>query len=303
MHERPAPSRGIPIGVGLLAAAVAVEAALLWAMVRVWAGPTAAVLFVAAVAGLVAIAAIAYWLWGLLTLRYIVSRDGVTLCWAASRTVIPVSDITHMLKGRPYAAPLRGWRWPGHEVGRTEIATDDGATRELLVLSTVGPEGQLVIVTPTIAYAISPASRAAFIDEFKMRLRLGPVQQLTHGTRHPVFDRLSLAGDPLALRLLAAAVVVNVLAFAWLIWQYPGLPAEVVLRHSFDAAAGVPLGDGLAGRTMAWQLPGIGLAVIALNGALAGIVHPRARLGAQLLAFGAVLLQITLLVTMRHLVP
>jgi hypothetical protein len=300
MADRPAASRGAWVGVVLVLTALALNVALALALRHVWPGPTAAVLFVALIGAALFLAVLAYWLVGLVTLRYGVSRDGVILHWAGSRTTIPMGDITHVLNGRPYGEPLRGLRWPGYELGRTTLVTDDGVNRPLVVFATAPPERQLVLVTSDLAYAISPADRASFVEEFKRRLRMGPVQQLPHGTSHPLASRLGLARDGVALQLLAGGLCANALAFAWLIWQYPTLPAKVALWH---AVGGGPESMRLHPPVMAWQLPAMGLVTLALNAALAGLVASRARLGARLLLLGAVVLQITVLVTMMHLVP
>jgi hypothetical protein len=285
----------------LLAAGLA-DGALAFGLARAWPGPVAATLFVLLCGGLILFFVLAYWLVGRLTLRYTVTRDGLVLQWAASRTSVPMGEITHILQGRPYAEPLHGLRWPGHEVGRTTLVADDGSRRELLVLATVPPEGQLIVMTPSVAYALSPADRSAFVRELMARRRMGPVQQLPHGTAHPVLGRLGIVRDALAIRLLAAGLVANVLAFAWLIWQYPSLPAQVALWFGFDTATGRPAAI-LQPLALAWQLPAIGFLAWALDAGAAGVVHARARLGAELLALGALLLQLVVIVTLLRMVP
>jgi hypothetical protein len=272
-------------------------------MSRVWPGPAAAVLFVVALACSVAALVLGYWLYGCVTMRYDVTRDGLSLTWAASRTTIPMGDITHLMQGRPYDAPLRGLRWPGLEVGRTSLTTDDGTRHDLLVLATAPPERQLIVLTPGVAYALSPADRTAFVEEFKRRLRMGSIQQTVHGTRHPVVDRLGLRSDPLAARLLALGLAANVLAFAWLIWHYPVLPDQVALWHRFDPSLGISVAAGLQPSALAWQLPATAMVALAVNALLAAAVQRRARLGAQLLALGATLVQIIMVVTLTRISP
>jgi hypothetical protein len=296
MDFAPAPSRGIAVGLALVAAACGAALALALSALRVGPGPVAALLAVLVVLLLPVIGRLAVWLWGVVSLRYAVSRDGVVIQWGPTRQVIPMAEITHLLNGRPYAAPLTGLRWPGHEVGRTAIATDDGAPHTALVFATRGPAEQLLVVTPGLVYAISPADRSAFVAEFTLRSRLGPVQQLTHGTDRRAWAGLSIWRDGLALRLALVALVLNLLAFAWLLWQYPSLPAALPLQLSYDAALQRSVPDAPRPRAWAWLLPLIGLAAIGANGLLAVSIHRRVRLAALLLLAGALLLQLALAV-------
>jgi hypothetical protein len=303
MDFRPAASAGRAIGVALLLVLLCVGALAAALLVRFWPGPPAALLSLFLLAVLVATALSAYWVWGLFSMRYAVSRDGIVVHWAASRHTVPVGDITHILAGRPYAEPLRGLKWPGHEVGRTRLVDEEIGERDLLVIATTPPEQQIVLVTPALAYAVSPADRKAFVDEFKLRLRLGALQHLEHHSSHPIADRLPITRDPLDLALAGSALAVNVLAFTWLIWHYPSLPELVALRHVYDTVAGRPDVESLQPLRQAWQLPVIGLAALLVNGSAAAAVHGRARLGAHLLMLGAVLLGIVVFVVLLHMVP
>jgi hypothetical protein len=297
-----APSRGGLIGTALVVLMALLPLGLVAAALAVGPGPVAAVLLVAAVATLPLVAWLAMWLWGYFSLRYTVSRDGIVIHWGATQQVVPIEDITHLLNGRPYAEALSGLRWPGHEVGRTSVVTDDGQAHPTLVFATRPPEEQLLVVTPGLAYAISPADRSAFVDEFRIRSRLGPVQRLTQGTDQPAWARLTLWHDGAAMRLLAIGLVLNLLAFAWLVWHYPALPLEVPTQLSFDPARAVAAVAVERPKPTLWLLPAIGLAGLALNGGFAVAVHRRVRLAALLLLLGAVLLELALGVVLVEVV-
>jgi len=294
MDFRPAPSRGVAIGLGLLAVAIAACALLGLALGAIGSGPRAAVVLAGLLVAVPLTLRLAYWVWGLVGLRYVLGRDGLVIRWAATRQVIPMSAITHVLAGRAYDGPLAGMRWPGHEVGRTTLRDDDGATRDALVYATAPPEGQLVVLTPSLAYAISPADPQAFVEDFRMRHRLGPTQVWEQHTARAPIANLSLLADRPALALLGLAAALNLLAFLWLIWHYPDLPAQIALRYRFDPAAGLPVPGPLSPTSSAWNLPAIGLATLALNGALAAAGHARARLAALLLGAGAAAVQLVI---------
>ena len=107
----------------------------------------------------------------------------------------------------------------------------------------------------------------------------------------------------IVLRLLLAGACLNVLAFGWLIWHFPGLPAKVALWYQFDATAGHPTADALQPLGLAWQLPIVGLLALALNAVVAAAVHERARLGSLFLAVGGVILQMLVLVILLRMAP
>jgi hypothetical protein len=301
MEFEAAPSHGALVGGLLLAALLAFQGALVVAAVRLGLGPPAAVLMVLDVALLPLTVRLALWWWGCLSLSYSVSRDGVVIHWGASQQVVPMDAITHVLNGRPYARRLEGLHWPGHEVGRTAVATDDEAMHDTLVFATRPPAEQLLLVTPGLAYAISPADRSAFLEEFKVRRRIGPVQRLSGGTDQAGWLRLPIWRDTPALRLVLAALVLNVFAFAWLMWHYPAIPPDIPLQYTYNATQHAAVAGPLRPKDAVWLLPVIGLVATFGNSLLAMTVHQRARVAALLLLVGSVLLQLALAVMLKQI--
>jgi hypothetical protein len=104
--------------------------------------------------------------------------------------------------------------------------------------------------------------------------------------------------DALGLELVVAGLIVSALAFAWLVWHYPSLPAEVPLVFSFDPATAQAVVTAMRPLSTTWLLPLIGTAVLVLNTALAVAVHQRTRVGARLLVVGAILVQIAFFVVL-----
>ena len=298
MDFRAAPSRGGWVGLTLLVLVGTVDIAVALAARAAGMGPRAAGLGLVAGVLLPLAGVLLYWTWGFFSLRYAISRDGVVIRWAAGRQIIPMENITHVLAGRPYAVPLTGLRWPGHEVGRTVIHDDEDRPRETLVYATAPATGQLVIVTPSLAYAISPADRAAFIEDFKMRRRLGPAQRLDQHTERVRWARLGLWHDRLILYLLALGVGLYALAWAFVTWRYPSLPPELALQFRYDSVIGTAVPGRLQPLANIWRLLAIGLAALVVNSLLAAVVHRPARLGAILLVLGAVVVQAALLMVL-----
>ncbi len=301
MDFEAAPSAGRLVGGLGLALVLAAEVALLESVRRLGPGPLAAVLALVVMALLIFAAKLAYWLWGLFSLRYRVARDGIAIRWAGTTQVIPMSAVNHILSGRPYATRLQGFHWPGHEVGRTAVATDDGQVRPTLVYATTGAESQLLVVTPDLAYAISPADRAAFIAEFRTRRRLGPLQALRQETAHAPWLGLSLWQDRLVVRLFGAALGLIALAIAWLLWNYPNLPGQVNLAFRVTNTE-APGWAALRSREHLWSMPVLAAGATVLNGVLASAVHRRAPVAALLLAVGALLVAASLWVVVYRIV-
>lgn len=294
MDFEAAPSRGGIIGFTLVALVLLLQAGLLALAARTGPGPVAALVVVAFALLVPVTLRLMLWLWGYLSLRYTVTRDGVIICWGATRQAVPMEEISHVLNGRPYEEPLRGLRWPGHEIGQTAVITEDGTAHETLVFATQPPAAQLLLVTSGLVFAISPADRSAFVDEFRLRSRLGPVQRLTQGTAQPPWARLPIWRDGLALRMAVVGLALNLLAVTWILWQYPELPPAMPLHFTYDAAVQAAVPGPLRSRGTVWLLPFIGLSGLMLNSVLAVVAHQRARLAALLLLSAAVVLQLAL---------
>ncbi len=301
MSFEASPSRGRWIGLGLCLGALALLGALIWAMRLAGPSPRGALLGLAALSVLPLLLLLAYWTWGYFSLRYELSRDGLIIRWAASRQVLPMAEIRGLSAGRAYAAPLRGLRWPGHQVGRTYIDTEEGG-RQTLAYATLPPEEQLLVITSSLVYAISPAEPKAFAAELERRRAMGVARHWEQGTERPRWARLSIWSDPLALRALAVALILNALAFAWIAWQTPSLPERVVVQYRYDAALDAIVRGPAQPLATVWRLPMISLAALFLDIVLAALVHTRARLGANLLLIGATLVQVALLIVLTRLV-
>jgi hypothetical protein len=284
-------------GAGALTVALLALIGLAWGAARSGPSPTAVLLLAPMLVLLPLILWLAYWTWAYWTLRYEVGRDGLILHWAGARQVVPMGEITHVLN-RASGSPRSGLRWPGWSTGRDLVQDEAFGEREAIVLATAPVDDQMLVVTRALAYAISPDDPKAFADEFKRRRALGSTQVLDERTHPPRWARLSLANDRVAQGLLATAVLICVLAFAWLTWHYPQLPGQLALRYRFDAAAGATIPGAVAPLNVAWRLPSLGLLALVANLFLALRIHADARLAARLMLVGSVLVQLALAVAL-----
>jgi len=230
------------------------------------------------------LALLAYWVYGAFNMRYWLDRNGLVIIWAATRQVIPIGRIERMVKGE--GLRLRGFRglaWPGYRVGQGEV---EGVGLALFYATRPLRES-LVVVTPSLAYVISPPSPEEFVAAWKARLRLGPTEILSQGSRQMRLFTLPLWGDRKVHFLLALGLVINVALFAYLAWRYPSLP-ELLPLH-FDAWGQV---DFIARKSRILWLPTVALGILLVNGLLGAILHPKERLGTYILLVGALLVQV-----------
>ncbi len=210
-----------------------------------------------------------YACYGLATLTYRVERNGIMIRWGAVYDMVPVSEIVEIV---PYAGLggrlVEGVGWPGYRVGRAKPA-GIGALRMYI---TRPPEACLLVRTRERAYLISPANPEGFVADYATRRKLGPIVKWAQELRLPRLFDLSIRRDRLAACLAAAALLMNGGLFAYLTTRYPDLPMRLVLSYDLRGQA-----DRIGGRGELFFLPAIGLAVVLLNGLLAGWLHRRER--------------------------
>jgi hypothetical protein len=212
------------------------------------------------------LALLGYLVYGLLNLRYQLHRNALTIVWGATQQIIPMDSIREVVRGEDLGEEIkvRGIRWPGHLMGRGQI---EGIGRTLFY-ATEPVAGQLLVVTPTVAYGISPFDADGFLDAFEIRQQMGPIQLLPYEHRQPGFLRWPIWRDRLAHLLLALGSGANLILFAYHCWRYPAL-----------------------GQADVFRLPAIGLVALIVNSSLGILIHSRQRVGAYLLWGGAIAVQ------------
>ena len=286
MEWKNLPRLGTQVGIGFVVWLVILDVLLLWIATQL---PVSIITFVLAVIVLVTvplILLIIYWLVGLNRALYSLDRNMLTIRWGPVQQVIPMSSIHHVLHGSEIAGLVqrfRGGRWPGLWVGQAEVK-GIGPT---LFHASGGPDQQVIIVTPGLAYAISPDDLAGFVEAFDQRQKMGPTQPVEQVSIRPEIFDWPLWTDRLALGLVGAAVVGCLLLFSYTCWRFPELAPRIALH--FDAA-GVPDRFGL--RAQVFFLPFIGLLSLGANLVVGLPVYLRDRVGAYLLWGGAIIVQI-----------
>lgn len=292
MIFRPPLSRLIPLSLLVaILALLSVDAALALGAARLGVSPAAFLAGALLLLSLPALAVLAYWLWGALSLRYAMDRNAVTIRWAATTHVIPMPNILAVEDGADfYVERIHGLHWPGLRVGLGHL---DGLGSAVICATRPLPE-QLILVTRRGGhYAVSPADRVAFIEGLATRQRLGPTEPLAETSWQPRWMRLPIWRDRLVYALLGAGIILSLLLWAWVSLLYPSLPATLPMR----GIAATPLA-----RAIALWLPLAGVAALAVNGALAIAVHGRERFAAYLSLGSAVAVQIFIWIALLHAV-
>jgi hypothetical protein len=274
----------IGIGIGVILALVVLDGGILRALRILPISFTFFVMALTLVLSVLLVAFIGYLLYGVLTLKYMMGRDGVFILWARRQETIPLAAIEAVMRlaeaGDSIVRPR--FSLPGHCLGRG----GDGRGREVLFYSTGQRADELLIKTALGSYVISPDNPTGFLSAARARRRLGPTRSLEHTRSEGGLADLPIWRDWKALGLAAAAVVANVSLFAYIAFRYPSL-AEIVplLLESGQVRL-------LGAKQELFELPVLGLVVLLGNTVLGFALHRWERPVTYALAAVALLVQI-----------
>ena len=238
-----------------------------------------------------------YYTLGLVTLRYRLDRNGVFVRWFGSEQIIPIRDIQRIIPGGELGGVVvrrRGLRWPGNERGTGQVP---GIGRTRFLASQPLTE-QLLLVTPGSAFAISPRDPDGFVKAFEARQDLGPNRLLEREMHRARWLTWPLWTDSTAWTLLGAATVINLGLFGYLAASFPGLDFQLPLHFNRLGEA-----DRIGTKMELFDLPIIGLIILAANVGLGLLLYRRERAGSYLLWGAAAAVQALFWLAAVSIVP
>ncbi|MDW8395601.1 MAG: PH domain-containing protein [Anaerolineae bacterium] len=219
---------------------------------------------------------------------YSVDRNALVILWGDRREIIPMRQITQVLAGvdleehlrRALRVPLPGW-WFGR-AHHPEFGT-------IQLRATAPPADQVVIVAEGgLCYALSPYEVESFVEALRLRMLMGPTQEVAPMVLRPAWQTYPLWRDRAGLFVLAAALVLNVVVFGIAVGRYGVAPARVGVH--FDATGKV---DRFENREAIFNPPSIALFALAVNALFGGLLyHKRERTAALLLWGGSAVIQV-----------
>jgi hypothetical protein len=169
---------------------------------------------------------VGYRLYGLLTAKYILNRDGFYLRWGLATDQIPLASIRNFETGTESIGSLRprfGLWWPGNVVGVRDV--DGIGSCEFFATTT--SQDTLLISLDSHNLIISPPNIDDFMQSFQEVVQLGSLEEIPEIRHRPVFFSATLWADRLARTLILLGVGTIIALLAYLSIRVPNLPAYV----------------------------------------------------------------------------
>lgn len=216
---------GLTLGLLLLATMVAVFAVSLSRLGQEAISPVSLIWIGAMLVALPLTLLILNRLFGLLTARYRLDRDGLYLQWGLAYEQVPMREIQSIHRPDPAQGRLRprfGFWWPGCLVGRTQSdplgPVEFFATSSRLTLVERAEGGSL---------AISPPDPDAFRAGYTNALHMGALERIPARSERPEALLHEIWSDQPARLEIIAGLALPILLLVGLIVRSPALPAAV----------------------------------------------------------------------------
>ncbi len=238
---------------------------------------------------------LAYNMYSLSKITYLLDRNAFIIHWGFTREVVPMGDVQRVIAAADIMADLKfsGMALPNWWIGEGYHP----ALGSVRFCSNASMKRQLIIVTPDMSYAISPADVDGFVEAFRMRFEMGPTQSVQAAHLAPAITRWAFWGDGVAHTLIITAIVLNALLFAVGFARYPVLHGQLVLH--FDTS-GIPDRFGPPDQVFAPAIIAFQLFVVNLLIAL-GVYSRGEKLAAYLAWGGSVIVQLFFLIAVASI--
>jgi hypothetical protein len=244
-------------------------------------------LFMTGLLLLITLPLLALWLYSVIelaTLRYAVDRNGLTISTWFLRRTIPHGEIREIVTGVEAEADrrFRGVSWPGFMHGRIQMP----GIGPLLMLSTEPLERQLVVVTESACYGISPRNADTFLQGYERRRDLGAMESVPHAVEARAVAAWPIWRDRAFWLAMIVGLVANLALVAYATGRYAQLPAIVPMH--WDALGHI---DRLAPKAWVFSIPAIGALALGVNFLIGLLLSFREQFGSRLLAWASVAVQ------------
>ena len=284
MKWKPSILIGTLVACGWILLILVANVGLLW---RVVAGPLNGLTFVCAFVALLslpAIVVIAYRLYNVARLSYEFDRNRLVITTAASKQIIPMSNIERVIDGGEsrLKAKMRSITWPGYLFGTGRVE----GIGETLFYAVTPLHQQAIVVTPTVAYGISVPDMDSFVRRFETCQQMGPSLRIQQESQRAAFVHWPIWSDYYTHGVLLGGIALNAALFGILLFRYPSLPH--VLPMHYDISGQV---DRIAPRNEVFILPMIALVTWATNGIIGALFYRRERVISHLAWSGALVVQ------------
>jgi hypothetical protein len=222
----PPRARGLFLGGLLLVLLVGITAIGLYQLGSSPISPVIVIWVIMPLIGLPLALVVAYRLYGLLSARYRLDRDGFYLVWGQAMEQIPLSMVKSVEVAAQAGAsprPAVGLWWPGCVVGRARSV--DHTVLEFFATSL---RDRLVFVETDVGrLAISPPDPPAFSQAFVDATRMGSLEQIQAISRRPDYFSSRMWNDRLARGLLLGGLILDLLLLGFLAVRAPALAGSV----------------------------------------------------------------------------
>lgn len=277
MVWKPSKTLGLVVGLIIVLVVIGVDAFLIDRMLKQSFGLSLYFTGLLFVSTLPLLALLAYWYHGLAALRYILDRNALVIACGAFNHVVPLDCIVNTVPGDQVVVSrgFRGVGWPGYLRGRMRLR----GLGTLQVYSSEPLERQLVIVTRSRCYGVSPQGVQGFSEAIEVRRALGSTRAVEHAVEYGRVAAWPVWRDWWFWAHVCLATVINAALFGFIAGLYGHLPDRMPL--SFDASGEV---GRIIPKTNLLLVSGIGALTLGVNSVLGFLLHWRERLAAYLLS-------------------
>lgn len=252
MNFYPSRRLGLLFGGLLFFAAVGLTLVSIFQLATAEISPLLVLWVITPILGAPAAAFILFQIYGLLTARYRVDREGVLISWGFAREEIPLAEVSGLIRLDQVSLPRvpgPGPWWPGCVTGRKQLE-DHG---EVEFFGTDLRDGATLIQAGERQFAITPRNQETFREGYEDASRLGSLAQIPWTSTRPNFLVTQIWSDSLGRALILGGLALPLTLLAYLTVRVPGLPGNVPMGFG---PAGIPSNPGPPSRLL--LLPMIG---------------------------------------------